>query len=49
MDYDSRSPSSRVSAASAVLGNLLKLRELVTLQDRVTALEAALLSREVKP
>jgi hypothetical protein len=46
MVYDPKAPGARVTAAGVVLGNLLKLRELVTLQARVEALEAAIL--EVK-
>ncbi len=51
MKYDVKAPGARVTAASAVLGNLLKLREVVALEDRVAALEAALLDKEkgVKP
>jgi hypothetical protein len=38
--------SARVRAADVVLGHLLRLRELVTLEERVAALEAAILDKE---
>ena len=41
MTGDESHPAHKLRAAEAVLANLLKLRELAALEERVTALEAA--------
>lgn len=45
MDYDERAPGARVSAARAVLDNLIKYRELCDLEPRLAALEAAIFEK----
>jgi hypothetical protein len=45
MAYDPKAPGARVAAANSVLANLLKVRELAMLENRVAALEQAILDR----
>lgn len=48
MEAEDASASARIRAADIVLGRLLQLREALTFEERLSALEAAIAMREVR-